>query len=148
MGRIDEGVRAPRRTIIVSANVQRTPNTYQLHGGDLDVRYLTTSLDGKPQFAYSDGQRVLSFEGDAIRTLQSELGLLVSVTILQTVDTGSTSFTLLVPAVDLGESNQAPVRTEGITTTHHFFINPALNRGQTERYKVVRLTGTASELTF
>jgi hypothetical protein len=132
----------------VSANVPRTPNTYQLHGENLAVRYLTTYIDGKPHFAYTDGHRALFFEGDAIRALQSELGLLVSVTIFQTVDAGSTSFTLLVPAVNLDESNQASITTEGITTTHHFSINPVFDRGQTEHYTVVQLTGTASLLNF
>jgi hypothetical protein len=109
---------------------------------------LTTSIDGKSHFAYTDGHRALFFEGDAIRTLQSELGLLVSVTIFQTVDTGSTSFTLLVPAVNLDESNQTPIATEGITTTHHFAIDPIFNHGQTEHYTVVQLTGTASLMNF
>jgi hypothetical protein len=132
----------------MSANVQRVPNTYQVNGRGIAVRYLTTYTDGKPHFAYTDGQRALFFEGDAIRTLQSELGLLVSVTIFQTVDTGSTSFTLLVPAVNLDQSDQAPITTEGITTTHHFSINPTFNRGQTEHYTVVQLSGMASLMNF
>lgn len=65
-----------------------------------------------------------------------------------TVDTGSTSFTLLVPQVNLDQTNQAPVRTVGITTQHRFSVIPAFNRGQIELYTVTDLTGTAEAVTF
>jgi hypothetical protein len=65
------------------------------------------------------------------------------VTIVRTVDSGSTTFTLLVPQINLGQTNSAPISTEGITTIHRFSLVPAFNHGQIELYQVERLSGTA-----
>jgi hypothetical protein len=70
------------------------------------------------------------------------------VTILQTIDNGSTSFSLLVPLVNLGLSNQAHVNTDGITTMHRFSVVPILNQGQIELYSVTKLSGSAEMVAF
>jgi hypothetical protein len=125
-----------------------TPNLCQLQGHQLHVTYSTTSIDGKPHFTYRDASQTLNFRGDEIRTLDSEIGTLVSVTILQTIDNGSTSFSLLVPLVNLGPSNQAHINTEGITTMHRFSVVPILNQGQIELYSVTKLRGSAEMVAF
>jgi hypothetical protein len=124
------------------------PDMYQLHGDQLHITYSTTGFDGKPRFDYQDATQIKAFTGDEIRTVTSEIGTLVSVTICTTVDRGSTTFTLLVPTVNLGPSKQAPIETEGITTIHRFSIVPAFNQGQIELYRVTPLTGTASFVDF
>lgn len=121
-----------------------SPTLYQRQGSHLHVTYATTGVDGKPHVTYQDASRTLSFVGDEVRTLSSEIGDLVSVSIHRTVDTGSTSFTLLVPHVNLGQATSAPIKTERITTIHRFSVVSARNQGQTELYSVVALTGTAS----
>lgn len=126
----------------------KVPDLYQLHGAALHITYSTTSFVGKPSFVYQDALQTLTFEGDQIRTVVTEIGTLVTVTIRRTIDRGSTSFTLLVPRVNLGSSNHAPIHTEGITTIHRFSVVPALNQGQTELYTVTPLTGTASFVEF
>jgi hypothetical protein len=131
-----------------SALPVKAPDMYVLHGAQLHITYSTTSFLGKPQFVYQDAVQTLSFEGDQIRTVATELGTLVTVTIRMTVDTGSTTFTLLVPTVNLGSSNQATIHTEGITTIHRFSVVPLFNQGQTELYSVTPLTGTASFVNF
>jgi hypothetical protein len=80
--------------------------------------------------------------------VDTEIGTMVTVTIFKTIDSGSTSFTLIVPHVNLDQATSVPIVTEGITTLHRFSIVPALNHGQTELYTVVRLTGTASAVEF
>lgn len=132
----------------MAADTQKTPNLYQVDGHNLHITYSTSSIDGKPRFVYHDALQTQSFEGDQIRVLESEVGTLVSVTIRRTVDTGSTSFTLLVPHVNLDQSDSAHISTEGITTLHRFSVVPAFNQGQTEVYTVQRLTGTASLVAF
>jgi hypothetical protein len=72
----------------------------------------------------------------------------VSVTIDLTVDSGSTTFSLLVPTVNLGNAVSTPISTIGITTHHKFSLIPSLNLGQTEMYTVTQLTGTAEALDF
>ena len=126
----------------------KAPDMYELHGGQLHITYSTTSFAGKPVFVYQDATQTLTFEGDKIRTVSTEIGTLVTVTIRMTIDTGSTTFTLLVPSVNLGPSNHAAIRTEGITTIHRFSIIPLFNQGQTELYSVTPLTGTASFVDF
>ena len=132
----------------MSTAPQRTANLYQVHGHHLQVTYSTSSIAGQPQFSYHDTQQSLSFEGDAIRSVDTEIGTLVTVTIFKTIDSGSTSFTLIVPHVNLDRGSSVPIVTEGITTLHRFSIVPALNHGQTELYTVLRLTGTASAVDF
>jgi hypothetical protein len=128
-----------------------TPNVYELKGGQLHIRFSTTSKDGQPYFSYEDGSRSLSlsFKGNQIRQVKTDLGTLVSVTIHMTVDSGSTTFTLLVPKVNLAEqSSTAQIHTIGITTAHRFSVVPAMNHGQTELYTTTELSGTASLVAF
>ena len=121
------------------------PNKYQLSGGRMHIIYTTTDTAGQPHLSYEDGTRTLSFTGNEIRQAKTEMGTLVSVTIRRTIDTGSTTFTLLVPTVNLaGPSSSAQVKTYGITTVHKFSGVPAANRGQTELYTTTELSGTAS----
>lgn len=132
----------------VTSNTATKPNLYNLKGGQIQITYSTSGIDGKPHFNYQDAQQTLSFVGGEIRTTPSELGTLVSVSIRRTVDTGSTSFTLLVPNVNLNQGKTAQVTTEGITTVHRFSVIPKFNQGQTESYAVTPLTGTARSVAF
>lgn len=132
----------------IAATPITKPNLYQFQGRNLHITYSTTSIDGKPRFNYQDAQTSKQFEGDDIRTVDLEIGTLVTVTIRLTVDSGSTSFSLLVPNVNLDQSNIAHIKTEGITTLHRFSINPQFNLGQTELYTVTHLTGTAQFVLF
>jgi hypothetical protein len=126
-----------------------TPNHYQLHGGNLHVTYSTTSFTGKPQLSYQDGSQSLNFTGNEIRNTASEIGTLVTVTIRRTVDSGSTTFTLLVPTVNLTATVMtAPIQAVGITTVHKFSVVPVANQGQTEFYTDTQLSGTASHVVF
>ena len=132
-----------------------TPNLYQLHGQHmgnghhLSITYSTSGIDGKPSFQYQDEQQTLSFRGDEITTTATDIGTLVTVPIRRTVDSGGTTFTLLVPRVNLGATHQVlHITTEGITTLHRFSLIPSLNHGQTELYSVTRLTGTAQQVDF
>ncbi|MEA2139220.1 MAG: hypothetical protein QOG56_2370 [Solirubrobacteraceae bacterium] len=125
-----------------------TPTSYTLQGDGVHVSYSTTSFQGQPRFDYHDGRVTQSFVGDEIRTEQTEIGTLVTVTIMLTVDRGSTSFSLLLPTVNVGPSKSAPISTIGITTRHRFAIPASLNLGQTELYTVTQLTGTAEDIDF
>ena len=124
------------------------PDLYQVHGGGLHITYSTSGIDGKPHFTYHDAFQTKTFTGTEIRTVSTEIGTLVTVTIRLTVDSGSTSFTLMVPNVNLPASNTAAIETFGVTTFHRFSIVPALNLGQTETYTVTQLSGTASFVLF
>src|SRR6476620_3245168 len=124
----------------------QTPNLYQLSGKHLNITYSTTGIDGKPHFSYQDLQQTLSFTGDQIRGVVTEIGTLVSVTIRVTVDTGGTTFSLLLPRVNIPGEQTVPIQTVGITTLHRFSILPI--NGQLDFYTVTRLHGSAARVFF
>ena len=122
-------------------------NLYQLSGGGIQVTYSTTSITGRPLFNYHDGLVVKSFSGDEIQTTETVLGNLVTVFLIRTIDSGSTTCTLLIPAVNLPATNTTQISTEGITTLHKFsIVGP--HTGQREFYTVQALQGTASFVVF
>ena len=127
---------------------ERTPNLFELHGDCLAVTYSTGSVQGTSLLTYQDAHRSLRFAGDDIRSVETEIGELVSVTLATTPDLGSTTFTLLLPAVNLATSDTAPVDADGVTTIHRSSIAPSLLHGQTEISQVSRLTGPARAVEF
>lgn len=126
------------------------PNLYQLAGHGLHVSYTTTGFDGKPHFTYQDAHGAHSFAGDEITSTPTPIGTLVTVRLRLTIDAGSTTFSVLLPTVNLtdGVGHSAPIHTDGITTVHRFSVVPALNSGQTELYTFTALNGTASLVVF
>jgi hypothetical protein len=120
------------------------PNEYRLKGGEIHVTYLTDGFHGVPSFAYDDGQLNKVFTGPEIRTLQTEIGTLVSVTTRTTIDTGSTEFSVLLPAIDLADRTQTQhFKTAGIITTHKG-PDSFPRTGLLETYEVIHMHGTAS----
>jgi hypothetical protein len=124
------------------------PNLYVLSGGGIHVTYTTSGFDGQPHFTYTSPFVTHTFTGNQIKTEPCVLGTLVSVTILHTVDSGSTTFTVLIPRINLNQGEALAITTEGITTHHRFSIFPAAMHGQLDTYGVVTLTGTAQHVVF
>jgi hypothetical protein len=124
------------------------PTVYELSGNGIQVTYSTTSFQGGPQLNYHDAFQVRNFTGNQIQTVDTLLGKLVTVFLIQGVDSGSTTFTLLIPSVNLvPPTRMANIRTEGITTLHKFSIfKPP--QGQTELYTVYKLHGVARFIEF
>jgi hypothetical protein len=119
------------------------PNTYILSGNGIHVTYMTRSIDGKPLLSYQDAATGTTFKGDQIRTVADEQSELASVSTRMAVDTGYTSFTLIVPRVHLAGGQAAHVSTVGIVGVHRLTVDaPAI--GQLDTYRTVRLSGTAS----
>lgn len=125
------------------------PNLYVVSGSGLHVTYSTESFGGGPQLTYQDAGVSRSFSGNEIRTEQSEFGTLVTVTLFLTVDFGSTTFTLVVPNVNLSTtSSSVPIHTFGVTTLHRTSIIGPIGLGQTETYTVKQLAGHAEIVRF
>ncbi|MBD2446226.1 hypothetical protein H6G76_03445 [Nostoc sp. FACHB-152] len=139
--------------VIPSYAQEKTPNLYNLsgynsRGQQVKVNYSASSLTGKPHFHYEDKEQKLDFAGDQIQTTESEIGTLVTVIIRRTVDTGSTTFSLLLPRINLRQANNAKIETYGITTTNRFSVIPQFNQGQTQTYQLTPLKGTAEFVFF
>jgi hypothetical protein len=122
------------------------PNLFELSNQEIHVTYSSTSFTGQAQLSYHSPTGILTFQGQDIRIEQSELGILVSVTIVKTIDTGSTSLTLLLPHVNLAGSTQQPIHTVAIITRHLFGVLP--RTGAQELYKVEHLSGMARLVEF
>ncbi len=120
-----------------------TPNFYQLSDGVTSIDYSTTSFSGQPQFTYMNGPTTLTFTGTDIRTVNTGIGTLVSVTIQQFP---AQQFSVLIPSVSLkqGAGVSAPVETVGITSSRALASIPLLNAGQRTTYSVTPLTGSAT----
>jgi hypothetical protein len=65
-----------------------------------------------------------------------------------TVDSGSTTFSMLIPKVTLQNTTgaSAHIHSEGITTVHRFSLVPMFDLGQDELYTVMAMRGTASSV--
>lgn len=124
------------------------PTLYQLAGSGLHVTYATSGIDGQPHFHYQDSLHNLNFTGNQIRAVECDAGTLVSVTIQLTVDSGSTSFSLLIPRINLNKGEIGQVRTDGITAVHRFSIVPTFMHGQLDTYTITALHGTAQQVFF
>src|SRR5690242_7694524 len=95
------GSSAPQQQQRTASSALVSANLYDLAGHSLHVNYATSGFDGKPHLSYQDAHQSLSFSGDQIETVEARLGHLVSVVIRSSVDAGSTTFSLLVPRVNL-----------------------------------------------
>lgn len=123
------------------------PGRYHLSGDGITIVYQPPGVGGPAELNYKDNQRVLHFRGDEIRRVEvPDLGTVVSVTLVRSADSGSTSFSVVVPSVELPNQVGAavPVTTEAIVTLHTAFPAPALRRGQSQVYTAIGLRGTAS----
>jgi hypothetical protein len=128
-----------------------SPNQYHLHGGGISVAYYPDGFGparegrGLLHLVYQDAFRSLAFYGDEVRSVEvPDLGTVVSVTIAETVDTGYTSFSLLVPDVDLPtDQSSVFINTEGITTVHGVFFG-LIGHPQSETYTGTPVNGTAA----
>src|SRR3954451_20609534 len=103
------------------ANLQ--PNRYVLQSSDGKTRvdYETSSFLGQPtlDLTQEPGHPIRHFAGSQIRKLDTEIGTLVSVTTQISVDTGSASFSVLIPAISLKAiSDHQTFTTEAIVTSH------------------------------
>jgi len=113
---------------------------FELDGVGLHVTY-TASAD-LPVLVYQDTEQSLTVRGGDVHITATEVGTLVSVVIHRTIDTGGTTFGVLIPRVRVASNGSAPVETQGITTVRRYFAGAILG-GQLDRYTFTSLEGTA-----
>jgi hypothetical protein len=123
------------------------PNVYQLGNQDILITFTVSNANGVPQLDYveKNDQNSRTFSGNDISVVDdSPLGKLVTVFLVRTVDTGSSTLTLLVPGVNLVSTTQQNIKTCAIITNNLFSILKARTPRQTQEYQVYELDGTAS----
>jgi len=125
-----------------------TPNSYELTGTDTEITYSTTSFSGQPQLTYRDQKDQCSFSGAEIRSLDTEIGQQVTVTIEQIPDLHSITLTVLIPTINL-DGVESRFRTRAIFTTRRSSIGgPRLIKGALQSYRVLALRGVARNVDF
>ena len=125
-----------------------TPNQYDLNGPGTTIGYSVSSLGGQPQLTLKKNRQTLNFSGNEIGVTDTPIGDLITVTIAKTVDRGFTTFSFLIPAIELSTvTAKQVVNTLGVTTVHKTSIGGPV-KGQQETYKTVALRGTATQVAF
>lgn len=125
-----------------------TPNQYDLQGTGITISYSTTSIAGKPQLSIKKGRQTLSFGADDIDSVDTRLGELITVTIAQVPDKDITTFSFLLPVIQLPTPSSKQVfNTIGITTVHKTSITGSV-KGPRQTYKTIALRGTAQQVAF
>jgi hypothetical protein len=125
------------------------PNLYELACADLLVTYSTSSIDGSPRFSYQDADTNLSASGEEITARPTDLGTEVTVMLETVPDDHTTTLTLLVPGVNLGDETESSVDTVLVETTNRTSIGgPRLVEGQLQTYRTTALHGTARLVSF
>ena len=124
------------------------PNVFELKGMGIELTYSTTSLSGQPQLTYKDMKRTLTYRGEEIRQLDSEIGQQVTVTLEQIPDLRTETLTLILPAINV-EATGTGFQTIAIITTHRTSIGgPDLVKGVLQTYRTKTLRGTARTVIF
>lgn len=125
-------------------------NNFTLNGvgqhKDVHIDYLTNDIVGKPTFTYNDSENTLEFKGKEIRTQETEIGTMVTVTLESVLDDHETTLTLLVPTINLDEEN-CPEQFESIavrTIKRTPFGGEGAVEGAVQSYEVIPLNGTAN----
>ena len=125
-------------------------NRFVLRGEGLEITYDETTFAGPPQLTYQVVQGVHSrtFSGNELSSKESDIGTLVTVTLEAIPDDKRTLFTLLIPTINVTETNEVPFETLAIyTTVRDSIIGPKGVRGAVESYQCVQLEGTAQFVT-
>jgi hypothetical protein len=95
---------------------QLVPNLFQLSGESITATYSTTSIDGQPRFTYKKGRQTLNFAGSDIETANIGIGTLVERGSWPHSAKSSTTFSILLPSIQLTDTRKQAFRTIGITT--------------------------------
>ena len=127
------------------ANIQPNRFILQSNDGNTKVDYETTSFVGQPILNLTQGPGpIRHFSGSQIRVLETEIGKLVTVTTNITVDTGSTSFSVLIPAITLTSTTDHQAFNTDAIVTRHSGPNSVPITGVHEIYTFIPMKGTAS----
>jgi hypothetical protein len=142
---------APTSALAPGGRELGAPNQYHLTGEGVNVSYYPGGFgpvleSGSVVLVYQDANGTRSFTSNEVRKVVApDVGQVLSVTIKDTIDFGSVTFSLVLPRVRLADriGSYAAIATLGITTVHRVFL-AQLGQAQEDTYKSVELTGGAA----
>lgn len=121
-------------------------NTFELNNENVRVTYSAQGDAGQPVLSYedlADPEYDNTFRKSDIRTVNTDIGHLVTVTLVKGVDQGTKMLTLLVPTVTVAQAKTpVAIKTKAIFTTFPKVVGSNLP-GPNETYRVESLRGTA-----
>ena len=125
-----------------------TPNQYELTGQQTQITYARLGEQALLTYQVFQGPPTRSFQGDQIRTQDTEIGTLISVTLEVIPDASETSLTVVVPQINLSETREQSFETVALLTTQRSSIaGPDLVVGVVQSYRIVPLEGIARLVT-
>ena len=118
-------------------------NKYVLQGNGIQVDYTIGGNPGFTALTFTEGATHKTFTPAQITTDQTGLGTLVSVALVQSIDTGGTRFGFFLPDVQVARGQSVPVTTIGAIET---FAGPNSVPHRPTTWQCVHLHGTAEEV--
>jgi proteasome lid subunit RPN8/RPN11 len=145
---IDTGAKDEVEVGTTMAKELQQANLFELSGDGIQVTYSTSGLEGLPLFSYRNGNINRQFSGAEIRSVATEIGELLTITVEQILDIRTVNFTLILPTVNvLPGSTGTHIQVFGIITTTHMNI-PGPVLGPAKTYYQGNLNGTARLVSF
>lgn len=92
-------------------------NKFELSGNGIQIEYILGGNPTLPSLTFTEDATKKTFTPAQISIDTSGLGTLVSVALVQTIDTGGTRFGFFLPDVQLTRGQSAPVTTVGVFET-------------------------------
>ena len=118
-------------------------NRFELSGDDIHITYMSSSIAGPPLFSYRDDSINRQFSGEEIRSIETDIGELLTVTLEQILDLRTVTCTLILPVVNvMPGSTGTHIQVPGIKTTTHTSIAGTV-LGPQKTYSCVNLKGMA-----
>jgi len=122
------------------------PTLFELTGDHVHISYSTTSFIGGPQLFYQNLEQHYTFHREEVRTQESELGTLISVSLKKPVDAAATILTLVLPDIQLDGYKPSSFKTLAIIVQ---CLNVLPQRGGARQtYEVLNLQGRGRFVVF
>ena len=118
-------------------------NRFLLRHHELRIEYNVGRNPGLTALTYNDGGGPAMFKTDEVSTSTTALGVLISVPLRRTVDTGGELFGFFLPTVELPDGEQAPFTTAGIYAR---FSGPDSFPHWPESWHTIELRGVAESV--
>jgi len=119
-------------------------NLFILSDEDMSVKYFSGDADSPPTLTFENALYNKQYTGEEIEVTQTSLGNIVTAYVDANPDLNVLTFSLLVPDVNIKNSEVESVTTIGILTNSLTSIGgPDLVDGQLQFYEVHNLIGTA-----
>ncbi len=141
-----EGTNGGNGGLLVAA--AQEPNLFELKGMGFRLIYSTTGLGGQPELTMKDKRGTVTFHGEEIRLLKSEVGLQITVTLEQFPDLLTKTLTLILPEINADRTETYFLTNAIITINRTSIGGPDLVKGVLQTYHIKPLRGIARIVVF